>query len=316
VSAAGARRERAVAALLGALVADAAALGLHWLYDPERIAGLAGPLVFRRPDPADFAGARGVFVHGGKRAGDLSQYGMRMRVQMQALAAAGGAFEPEAAQDRYAAAFGPGGSWTGYIDRPTRGALENLAAGRRAPSGIEDDQLPALAGLVPLLCRPGGAEMAEIDAAVAMTNTGEAARDWSRAAARMIAAALAGAGTGEALAAGEAGAPEAVAAGLARARGSGEADPVVFAGEVGRACHLSQGVPVVAHILRRAADARAAVEANIRAGGDSCGRAILLGALLGACRGVGGAGLPAEWLPRLSAGAALADEIAAVTGEG
>ena len=29
-----------LAAIIGALIADAAALGLHWLYDPERIAGI------------------------------------------------------------------------------------------------------------------------------------------------------------------------------------------------------------------------------------------------------------------------------------
>ena len=34
--------DRARAALQGALVADAAALGLHWLYDPERLAQVAG----------------------------------------------------------------------------------------------------------------------------------------------------------------------------------------------------------------------------------------------------------------------------------
>ena len=79
------RRDRAEAALLGALVADAAALGLHWLYDPGRIAALAGPLAFRTPDAADFEGVRGVFVHGGKRAGELSHYGAALRTAMQAF---------------------------------------------------------------------------------------------------------------------------------------------------------------------------------------------------------------------------------------
>ena len=70
-----ARRDRAHAAMIGAYVADAAALGLHWLYDPQRLAALDGPVVFRAPNPVDFDGAKGVFVHRGKRAGDLSQYG-------------------------------------------------------------------------------------------------------------------------------------------------------------------------------------------------------------------------------------------------
>ena len=37
-------------AVLGALTADAAALGLHWLYNTDRLAGVAGDhVVFRQP---------------------------------------------------------------------------------------------------------------------------------------------------------------------------------------------------------------------------------------------------------------------------
>lgn len=48
--------------LLGALVADAASLGLHWLYDPDRIAQIAtkrGSAAFAPVDAAFFEGAKG-----------------------------------------------------------------------------------------------------------------------------------------------------------------------------------------------------------------------------------------------------------------
>jgi hypothetical protein len=47
------------AAILGALVADSAALGLHWLYDPARIAEIeaARGLVFLQPQATDYADA-------------------------------------------------------------------------------------------------------------------------------------------------------------------------------------------------------------------------------------------------------------------
>lgn len=309
------RRDRAEAALLGALVADAAALGLHWLYDPGRIAALAGPLAFRTPDAADFEGVRGVFVHGGKRAGELSHYGAALRTAMQAVGAAGGAVDLAEAQARFAAAFGAGGWWAGYIDKPTRGTLANLAAGRLDPSGVEDDQIPGFARLPALVCRPGGAaDAVQLAAAVAMTSTGAEARDWALAGARMLAAALIGASPAEAVAAGETGAPEAVAQGLARARAA-KPDAVAFAGEVGRACPMSMSVPVAAHILLHARSFAEAVEMNIRAGGDSCGRAILIGAVEGAIHGLGGAGVPAPWLMRLTDGATLAAEVAGVIGE-
>ncbi|MEM6438382.1 MAG: ADP-ribosylglycohydrolase family protein [Pseudomonadota bacterium] len=307
-----ARRARAEAALVSAYVADAAAMGLHWLYDPERIADLDGPLAFRDADPQDFAGAKGVFVHHGKRAGDLSHYGQQMRAMVQALRV--GAFDAEAYQARFAALFGPGGAWSGYIDRPTRGTLANLTADRKSPSGVEDDQHPAIAKLPPLLALPGGATDAQIVAAVEVTNLGEPAIAWSRAFAAMLAAALDGADMQAALDAGEAAAPADLAAALAAARAS-SASAVDFAGEVGRACHLPQGLPTIARILTQESAAEGAILANIRAGGDSCGRAVPLGALLGAVHGIGGAaGLPAAWTLKLTEGPALAAEIEAALG--
>lgn len=301
------RSARNEAALLGALTADAAAMGLHWLYDPARIAALAGPVVFRTPDAADFDGAKGVFVHHGRKSGDLSQYGAQMRTAMQAA----GPFDPEAAQARFMDAFGPGGWWTGYIDRPTRAAVANLMTGQTAPSGSEDDQLPALSRLVPLLAR--GAPANDLAAAMSITNLGDAAQDHGRVFAAALTAALDGAGLAEALDAGQASASAPLAEALAAARASAMS-PVDFAGEVGRHCHLPAAMPVIWRIAASAPDFQSAAEDNIRAGGDSCGRSIPLGALMGAVHGVGGSGVPPLWILRLTDGAALAREVAATAG--
>jgi hypothetical protein len=301
------RSARAEAALIGALTADAAALGLHWLYDPARIAALeaAGPLAFRTPNAADFAGAKGGFVHHGRRAGQGSQYGAQMRTAMLAVD-----FTAETAQARFMDAFGPGGSWTGYIDKPTRGAVRNLMAGRTDPPGIEDDQLPALSRLAPLLARPGGADAATLETSMAITNLGDAARDHGRVFAAALTAALDGADMGAALDAGQDAASVPLAAALAAARAS-DASPEDYAGEVGRHCHLPVAMPVIWRIAASTPDFRAAAEANIRAGGDSCGRAIPLGALYGAVHGIGGSGVPPLWILRLTDGEALAREITA-----
>lgn len=50
------------AAVLGALVADAAVLGLHWMYNAARLRELrqAARLAFRSPDPVSCAGVQGV----------------------------------------------------------------------------------------------------------------------------------------------------------------------------------------------------------------------------------------------------------------
>ena len=63
-------------ALAGALVADAAAMGLHWMYDQEQIKTISGSgdVLFRQPDAANFKDKRGYFAHAARRVGELSHY--------------------------------------------------------------------------------------------------------------------------------------------------------------------------------------------------------------------------------------------------
>lgn len=51
---------KARASLLGAIVADSAAMGLHWIYDTTRLAEVGGDSPeFRKPDPANYEGVVG-----------------------------------------------------------------------------------------------------------------------------------------------------------------------------------------------------------------------------------------------------------------
>ena len=75
--------QRGKNAILGAFVADAATMGLHWLYSQPRLNELAPEVPeFRLPAAADFAGGVGYFAHGGKHPGDLSHYGEQARVML------------------------------------------------------------------------------------------------------------------------------------------------------------------------------------------------------------------------------------------
>ena len=49
------------AGILGALVADSASLGLHWVYDPARIAEIESfrGIVFLPPDSSNDSGIKG-----------------------------------------------------------------------------------------------------------------------------------------------------------------------------------------------------------------------------------------------------------------
>lgn len=300
-------RSRAANAYLGAHVADAAALGLHWLYDESRVAALS-PRAFRPPDPADFEGAAGVFVHHGKRAGDMSQYGAQLRVCAQSLIGAGGV-DPEDHSHRFAEAFGPGGSWTGYVDKATRAILDAIAADRRPHGALEDDQIPGLARLV--ACAAAGAT--DIAPLLDATARHEDARAYAPAAMEAMRTAIEGAAPRDAAIAGAAAASGEARAALEAAISSDEPDAARFAGAVGRACPIRFCMPVIFHIAARAGSFAEAVDANIRAAGDSCGRAPILGAIFAAAFGLGSRGMPLDWILTLTNARAIEAEARSLT---
>ncbi|MEL6236470.1 MAG: ADP-ribosylglycohydrolase family protein [Pseudomonadota bacterium] len=306
-------RNPAADAIFGAHLADAAAMGLHWLYDPARIASLDGPVAFRTPDPAEYDGVPGILVHAGRKAGTGTQYGEQMRVMTRSILSHGG-YALDAYLAGFSASFGPGGSWQGYIDKSTRGTLAGIAA-EQSPTGPEDDQAPALSKLPPLMAVLQGASWeAHVAEAVAATSNHPTALSWAPAAAAALHAALAGADLAAALQAGiGAVSPEIASplqAGIDRA-----GEPLLdHAREVGIACPLPQVLPVSFNILTRATSLQDAIETNIRLGGDNCGRAIFIGAMAALEWGIDSA--PLDWLLALEDGAAIWAEAQAVAALG
>ena len=361
--------------VLGALAADAAAMGLHWIYDQDHIAKLA-PVTpeFRPPDAADYAGVPGYFAHPMRVPGNPSQYGEQLLVMLRALEAAGGTYDPQSYAAAFRAHFGYGGAYVGYIDHATRNTLDNFrradeaamqaveslpfAGGKSVthalvtkamdmrtqhagdaltaafeaeirkfqdddavvahglevlhkiaavplPTGAHDMQLPAIAKLPPLVARLAATPEAAFDAAIAsavrVTSDHPTAAAFGQVAARMMQAAVTTGGL------------EAVTA-AAQSNGTSETDPLIadalarknednraVTRHFGMACDLAYGVPSALHNVCTADSYTAAVRANIHAGGDSCGRAILVGAVMGAVHGTGGdTGIPAGWIDRLT----------------
>ncbi|CAN0603008.1 unnamed protein product, partial [Ectocarpus sp. 12 AP-2014] len=170
--------------LLGALVSDAATLGLHWLYDADRIAEIAarrgGHCAFTPVDAANYEGVQGYFAHGARHSGMLTQYGEVLRLAIKSMNANAGAFDVASYQATFAAHFGPGGTYQGYIDRPTRAALSNIAE-ERVPSGLDDDQNPAVARLPAILAGYHGQDtLAEmVTQAMEVTNVNDVAGAYS-----------------------------------------------------------------------------------------------------------------------------------------
>lgn len=313
------------ALVMGALVADAATLGLHWLYDPARIAAIETRkgLVFLQPDAADYAGTKGYFVHGSKVAGDSAGYGEVCWLMLVHLARHDG-FRRIEYQTEYRNHFGPGGTYTGYIDTPTRLTLRVLLplepAAFPAQSGSDDDQMPALAVLPALVSAHKGslqALLGVVESAIRITSHHHLAIDAAKCCAAALHAVLHGDPMEQALAAALPFAGDTLRPLLEEALAVPAADSVAVAARYGMACHVAEGLPVVFHIARHAADYRTAIEANIRAGGDNCGRSIILGALVAAreaCKQSRSDVIPLEWLARYRKLASAADACAVLAG--
>lgn len=288
---------RKSSALIGALVADAAGLGLHWLYDVDRLAQVVGdgPAAFTPINAANFKDTKGYFAHANRRDGQLSQYGETLALAMRSIADNTG-FDTANYQTAFTAHFGPGGTYIGYIDRPTRGTLENLAAGQTHPSGIDDDQHPAIATLPAIVARYGN-DKAMLKAAREVTNVNTVADHYAELIALTLQAVINGAPLADALASAAKKEP------LLQAALDTDIDPVTYGETTNRACHLPQGTPLSWRILSHTTSYQEAIETNIRTGGDSAGRAMILGAVAGAAYGVDA--IPKDWLNRTTDAVAL-----------
>jgi ADP-ribosylglycohydrolase len=367
------KRSSIVAGLAGGWVADAASLGLHWLYDSPRILEVGGQSPEFLPPKADyFKGGLGYFAHEGKQVGDVSHYGAATGVITDSLLANEGKLDVRDYQRRFRTYFGPGGQWRGYIDNPTRVTLNNLttieqnaieqalstttadlteqqkrilvqkvlpytrrlsgdqlaAPVRRAidltyhetevqeagvhiaetidqhlrpESGADDMQLPAVSKLPPLVaCYLGSNQLLDVtEAAVRVTNHNDEAVAWARCAARLLDHLFRGDSLQDALASAETEAPD--QASLSRAQSGSALDAIQAGDSFGRTCYLHEAMPVIFHILSQATSYTEAVRANIQCGGDSCGRAWIIGPAMAAIHGVGGEhGIPLSWLVRVT----------------
>lgn len=318
--------EPSAAMVLGALVADAASLGLHWIYDPQRIAQIEkeSGLEFLPPDAKHYAGVKGYFAHANKQAGESSGYGETCLLALKHFAHYR-AFDHRAYQQQFCLHFGPGGQYVGYIDSPTRQTLRVLLAGQNdtypEKSGADDDQLMALSS-IPVLAaaHQGSADqlMALVDRVVRITNNNDVAVAAARSVASVLFSLKRGVPMGEALEQAVPHAGHTLSDLLTDAIGRRHESSLAIATKFGSACHVKEGLPIVFHIASREPDYRTAIQENIRIGGDSCGRSIALGAIMAAYwsgQKSQSNGIPLAWLARYHNLQMAADALAAINGD-
>jgi len=285
--------DRIKGAVLGAFVADALALGVHWVYNTHvidrkfgRVDGYLDPMTSH---------------HKGKRAGEQTHYGDQMLILMESVAAVSG-FNLEDFSGRWRRLFE---SYTGYFDSATKDTLQHLSAGKDINScGAASDELAGASRIAPLLTVYEKDLEKLVAAARKQTAFTHNHADVIAAAeffTRTTAAVLAGAKPLEAV--------DTVVDGHFRGSNietlvedgldSLEMDTRQVIADFGQACSVESALPGVMHLVGRYADDfKGALVENIMAGGDSAARGMPAAMIIGAHNGV--EAIPDPWLEGLA----------------
>jgi ADP-ribosylglycohydrolase len=301
-------QDRLRGAIWGQFVGDAAALGTHWIYDLEKMAKLypEGVNGFEAPQPGHY--------HHGKEPGDQTHYGDGALVLLESIAREG-QFDARAFGRSFVERFQPQ-SYSGYVDKATRGTLENYAKfveNNREQDfdfqqGADDDQLAGGSRLASLVARYWNDRnlLERVEQATRVCQNHVIAIAYMKFNALLLAELFRGWDAHTALHSVE----EQILSvepqfGQELRRKSREAleetpNEVVEATLLfGQSCPLQHSFPSSIHaLLKHTDDFETAILATLRAGGDSAGRAAMLGAWVGARRGLGG--IPKAWRSRLT----------------
>lgn len=280
----------AKAAVLASLIGDSLALGPHWIYDVRRLHNAFG----RATDPvAPPAGS----YHDGKAAGDLTHYGDQVFVLLESIASQG-RFDLNDWSQRWRDLFS---DYEDYIDKATSITLSNYAAGagpETAGSSSEDLSGAARsAPLLPFLAADPAGLIAAARAQAGLTHNNPLVLDGAEFLARAALAVLSGVDPVGALEEAAGGDYQDLPArqwldmGLASAK----TETVQAVSELGQSCNINSALPAVIHLIAKyPADLETALIESTMAGGDSAGRNLAVGMILGAA--LGPEAIPQRWL--------------------
>ncbi|MEM7345887.1 MAG: ADP-ribosylglycohydrolase family protein, partial [Chloroflexota bacterium] len=179
--------------------------------------------------------------------------------------------------------------------------VDALAASDDFPGAV-DEQLPAVSKLPPLVaCHLNDSELMQFsESAIRVTNNAPRALDFGRVCTKLLRASIEGVPMDSALSTAVESGSNKTQELLNRALAS-EGSNREVSKAFGLHCDLRVGMPSIVHNLKHASSFTEAIRGNIYAGGDNCGRAIVLGAVCGAQFGMDGPnGIPTAWLNRVN----------------
>ncbi|MGB0371487.1 MAG: ADP-ribosylglycohydrolase family protein [Opitutales bacterium] len=304
--------------LWGALVADAAALGAHWYYDQEK-------LLAQFPDGIEgFEQPAEDHYHKTKNSGQFTMYGDALKLLLQVAAGEGG-YSPEAFGKLFMNTMTPG-YYDGYVDHATRESFEIYQAHLKEhpdtpfdfQQGSDDNQMAGATSLMPIVILYGESDQFydQVAAFVRIRQNNGEAIAYCQFQAGILQALLSGLAPEDAIEQALQSAPldrmmkEAIRARIRDAKSELANDDFIQSTfELGYSCPLQGSFPASLYSFLKLMDGsyEDAILSVVRAGGESAGRGMLVGAFLGAYHGENY--IPEGWKSKLESSEKLASLI-------
>lgn len=272
--------------LLGSFVADALALGPHWIYDVDVIDDTFGDL------KGIVAPPKGSF-HKGKVKGDFTHYGDQMMFVLDYMKDKH-TFDIVSFKDAWLKCME---TFEGYRDHATKDSIHHYASSDEI-GGSTSDELGGVARMAPILYKYALTDKSLEEVAVLqtkLTHTGGDVLDMAKAIALLLEKVLKGQSPNEAI-------PEVgeqmggqIKKYIDEAIAHEVVEPREMIATFGQSCSGKSAFPSVMYLLYKFSDSYdEALLENVSAGGDSAARAIVIGMVLGAH--LGEEAIPKEWI--------------------
>jgi ADP-ribosylglycohydrolase len=287
--------EKPKAMVLASFAADSLALGVHWIYNTHVIDKKFGRVEhFLKPERPTY--------HPTKKRGEFTHYGDQTLTLLESVAECEG-FSLSDFSERWQKLFE---NYDGYVDGATKGTLANLAAGKSPPeSGSDSDDLAGASRIAPLVFAYRNNLLELIDGVTAQTAFTHNHPHVIKSASFFATIAfqiLAGASPLEAIeqAKRKEFHSDPVKGWIEMGLESAARDSRKTILDFGQMCETAAAFPGVIHLVAKYEnDLKTALVENAMAGGDSAGRGLLVGLVLGAHLGM--EAIPPEWLNGMQA---------------
>lgn len=278
--------ERLNGMLFGAFVADAYALGLHWIYDTDKIKNESDHLDhFISP-------ARDSF-HKGKRKGAFTHYGDQSLLLLKSISTEKG-FKLDVFKTHWITYME---KYEGYLDHATRESLSMLDISTRL--GSSSDELGGYARVAPLIFYHFDDPLLKqyVDAQTRLTHNNETLLIYAHFFTDLILELIIGKPLIKTIETLVENYPI-VKKHYHSIKDRLNDDTLFVIKDIGQSCASPFAVPAALYIiLKYSENYEEAMKANVLSGGDSAGRGMVIGMVLGAHLGI--SAIPSSWIDEM-----------------